>query len=324
VKMKKFKKGQVKIGTVVILVIIALLIGIVGTYFSIKPKETKITPYAGKQVDIVMNNNGMNFVGTIVYPSNIDKPCPGVLLLPGFMGERDELPVVNTSVPAEGSRPQGMWERTALKLAEAGYVSLRIDYRGSGKSEGYWQDTTVTGELSDAKVALKYLSENPAVDKNKLAVCGLSLGGALASCMSNEPLVKVVVLWSAAPDLDILNIFLSPDQKIELESKGIVTFSLPWGETTTLKKAFFDSTKELHPIDEISKFKGPLLDICGTNDALVAPQPQQAQKFIDAHNGEEKLVVLDADHTFDNFVGPEKIDQAINETINWLNTYLKP
>jgi len=57
---------------------------------------------------------------------------------------------------------------------------------------------------------------------------------------------------------------------------------------------------------------------------LVAPQPQQAQKFLDAHNGEEKLVVLDADHTFDNFVGPEKIDQAINETINWLNTYLKP
>lgn len=322
--MKKLKKGQMKIGTVIALVIIALLIGIAGTYFGVRPKEAKVTPYAGKQVDVIMQNEGMNFAGTIVYPANIDKPCPAVLLLPGFLGERDELPVVNTFVPAEGGRPQGMWERTALKLAEAGYVSLRIDYRNSGKSEGLWQDATVTGELSDAKVALKYLSENPAVDKNKLAVCGLSLGGALASCMSNEPLVKVVVLWSAAPDLGILNIFLLPDQQAELEEKGIVTFSLPWGETTTLKKGFFDSAKELHPLEEIGKFKGPLLDICGTNDALVAPQPQQAQKFIDAHNGEEKLVVLEADHTFDNFVGPEKLDQAIGETISWLNTYLKP
>jgi len=68
VKNEKFKKGQVKIGTVVILVIIALLIGIVRYLFSIKPKETKITPYAGKQVDIVMNNNGMNFVGTHCIP----------------------------------------------------------------------------------------------------------------------------------------------------------------------------------------------------------------------------------------------------------------
>jgi len=39
--MKMFKKGQVKIGTVIILVIIALLIGIVGTYFSVKPKKNK-------------------------------------------------------------------------------------------------------------------------------------------------------------------------------------------------------------------------------------------------------------------------------------------
>lgn len=281
------------------------------------------TPYAGKQLDIILTNKGMNFVGTITYPKNLDRPCPAILLLPGFTGERDEIPIANTFVPAEGGRPQGMWERTALKLADAGYISLRIDYRNSGKSEGYWEDVTVTGELSDAIAALKFLADNPVVDKDKLAVCGLSLGGALASCMSSDPLVKVVVLWSAAPDLNVLSVIVPPEKQQELKEKGIVTFTLPWGVTTTLKKAFFDSTKGLHPLEEIAKFKGPLLNIYGTKDVLVAPQPQQAQKFMDAHKGEEKLVAIEADHTFDNFFGPEKVDKAIEETIKWLNNYLK-
>ncbi|GEM_PF-1948212 len=33
--------------------------------------------------------------------------------------------------------------------------------------------------------------------------------------------------------------------------------------------------------------------------------------------------MLDADHTFDNFVGPNKISQAIKETLDWLDMYLK-
>jgi hypothetical protein len=304
--------------------VIALLL--VSTVVAFGQEEVCVpvpTPYAGKQVDVLLYNEGMYFVGTLVYPSNVDKPCPGVLLLPGFMGERDELPVVDTSMPAEGGRPQGMFERLALKLAEAGYVSLRIDYRHSGKSEGYWEDATVTGELSDAIVALSYLARNPAVDASRLAVCGLSLGGALASCMSNVPLVKVVVLWSAAPQMDILEVMVPPEQQVELEERGIVTFTLPWGETTTLKKTFFDSIQELDPLGEIAAFPGPLLAICGSRDELVAPQPEQTLKFLEAHDGEEMLVMLDADHTFDNFFGSTKLDQAIHKTIDWLDKFLK-
>jgi hypothetical protein len=66
-----------------------------------------ITPYAGEEVDIVLENQGMNFVGTITYPINLDKTCPAVLLLPGFMGERDELPVSGTYVTLEGGKVAG-------------------------------------------------------------------------------------------------------------------------------------------------------------------------------------------------------------------------
>ena len=304
--------------------IILLVILLVAFTLPVLANTYNYTPYPGKQIDIILNNEGMNFVGTITYPENIDKPCPAILLLPGFTGERDELPITNTFSPAEGGKPQGMWERTALKLADAGYVSLRIDYRNSGKSEGLWQDITVTGELSDAIVALKYLAENSAVDKNKLAVCGLSQGGSLASCMSNEPLVKAVILWSAAPDFSWLDTMVPTENLPELKEKGIVTFELPWGETITFKQAYFDSAKELFPLKEIAKFKGPLLNIYATKDESVTPQPQQAQKFMDAHQGEETLVTIEADHTFGNFSGFEKVDEAIDETVKWLDEYLKP
>jgi len=305
-------------------VILALLIAVTMIAFSQEyVRGCFPQPWPGKQVDLTIENEGMYFAATITYPKDIEQPCPAVLLLPGFLGERDELPVTGTHVSAEGDRPQGMFEYLAQELAKAGYISLRIDYRYSGRSEGYWQDITFSSELSDALAALNYLASNPAVDKNKIAVCGLSMGGALASCLSSNELVKVVVLWSAAPELNILEIMVPPEKQAELNEKGIVTFTLPWGETTTMKKDFFDSLKDANPLEEISKFKGPLLSICGSNDALVSPQPQQALKFLEVHEGEEKLVMLDADHTFDNFVGSNKVSQAIKETIDWLDMYLK-
>ncbi|PNR97221.1 S9 family peptidase [Petrotoga sp. 9PWA.NaAc.5.4] len=305
----------------VILVILIAITMIVFSQETIRGFFPQAWP--GKQVDLLIENEGMFFAATITYPEDIEQSCPAVLLLPGFLGERDELPVTGTHVPAEGNRLQGMFEYLALELAKSGYISLRIDYRYSGRSEGYWQDITFSSELSDALAALNYLESNPAVDKNKIAVCGLSLGGALASCLSSNQLIKVIVLWSAAPELNILEIMVPPEKQTELNETGIVTFTLPWGETTTMKKAFFDSLKDANPLEEISKFKGPLLSICGSNDALVSPQPQQALKFLEIHEGEEKLVMLNADHTFDNFVGPNKISQAIKETIDWLDMYLK-
>jgi hypothetical protein len=299
-------------------------VGIVVTYFSARSKTTTIIPYAGKQIDVMLTNKGMNFVGTITYPKTINKPCPGVLLLPGFLGERDELAIRNAYVPNEGIRTQGIWERTALKLAEQNYVSLRIDYRYSGRSEGFWQNITLTGELSDAKVALKYLSKNPAVDRNKLAVCGLSQGGFLAACISSESLVKALVLW--VPILGLESKFksmLSSDKRTELMKKNIVAFTLPWGEKTVLKKSFFDSISKLHPLEEIAKYKGPLLNIYAKQDPFVVGHTNPTQSFMNAHHGEEKFFVLDTNHTLGVFEGPEKIDEVISKTIDWLNIYLK-
>ena len=69
-----------------------------------KIKVEKSKPYAGKQVDVTITNGGMKIAGTITYPKNISKRCPAILLLPGYMGERDELPVTGSAIASEGGK----------------------------------------------------------------------------------------------------------------------------------------------------------------------------------------------------------------------------
>ncbi|MCG8454007.1 MAG: prolyl oligopeptidase family serine peptidase [Spirochaetales bacterium] len=279
-----------------------------------------VTP--GEHVDVFIPSGESYAVGTMAYPEELAEPVPAVLLLPGFMGERDELPVTGTYSPQEGGRPLGMWELTSHALADEGMASLRIDYRNSGRAPGKWEDATVTRELEDVYAALAWLQANPAVDASRIAICGLSQGGALAALASGDDAVSAVVLWSAAADLSEIEGFVPQEQRPELHEKGIVTFQVPWGEEVTMKKAYFDSVEGLDPLAGIAAFDGPLLSLGGTQDQLISPQPDVAQSFLDVHDGPEDLGVIEADHTFNNFMGPDVMIEVATATAQWLKANL--
>lgn len=61
---------------------------------------------------------------------------------------------------------------------------------------------TLPGEISDARVSLDYVSGVPGVDGNNIGILGLSMGGAVAASVSDDPRVRSVVMWSAAADLE--------------------------------------------------------------------------------------------------------------------------
>ena len=51
----------------------------------------------------------------------------------------------------------------------------------------------------------------------------------------------------------------------------------------------------------------------------MTPQPQAGQVFLDYHEGDEQLVVLDGDHVFDVLSErPEIIDEALTWSLAWL------
>jgi alpha/beta superfamily hydrolase len=71
-----------------------------------------------------------------------------------------------------------------------------IGFRGSGESEGQWEDTTYTGQIADALAAIDYLATLPEIDLQRLAVLGFSQGGLVAAeTAARDNRVKSVVLW---------------------------------------------------------------------------------------------------------------------------------
>src|ERR1700685_1019824 len=69
----------------------------------------------------------------------------------------------------------------ARVLNEYGYVTLRFDMRGCGKSEGEFGRVICLEQVEDLGNALEFLARHPSVDPERIGVIGWSLGGAVAA-----------------------------------------------------------------------------------------------------------------------------------------------
>ena len=65
-------------------------------------------------------------------------------------------------------------------LGEYGYVTLRFDHRGCGKSEGEFGRVICLEQVEDVGNAVDFLARHPGVDPDRIAVIGSSFGGAVA------------------------------------------------------------------------------------------------------------------------------------------------
>jgi len=270
-----------------------------------------------REVPVTFQNEGMTLRGILTYPESLYPERPAILLLHGFMGQKNEAPIIGIN--------ECMFERTARKLSEAGYITLRFDFRGSGESEGKLEDTTFTGQISDTLAAIEFMRKNQHVNPKKIGLIGLSQGGLVAACAAAKAHVGSVVLWSPLADPAYTCLQTMGSDVIEAAYEaGSVTFMMPWGVECMLKRSYFEEIFTVFPLVEISKFSGPLLVIVGENDALVSPQPEWGYAYLIAHTGVEESHVLHADHLFDvlSGEGPADLDDVIGASIRWFDTSL--
>ncbi len=273
-----------------------------------------VADFSVSESDVSFSNGGETIIGTLALPEGAG-PHPVVLLLHGFTGARHELPVIGTE--------DTMFSRAASWLGGRGVASLRIDFRGSGESDGAWEDTTFSGQISDAIAALDYLESLETVDSARMSILGLSQGGLVgAATAGRDSRVSNLVLWSAVSNpVMSYGILLGMDNLLLGAAAGdeALTLELPWGAETSLKGPFFEEIFLVDPVAEIVSYGGPLLAITGSRDDTVTPQPQAGQVFLDYHDGVEALIVLDGDHIFDVLAGvTEVIDQALAYSLAWL------
>ena len=253
----------------------------------------------------VMLNGGI--AATLNIPDAVkpdSPPAPAVLMLHGFGSARNEV--------------GNLYARQAEALAARGIASLRIDFRGFGKSDGDTGATTVDSQLDDAKVGLAYLTKVKGIDSARVGVLGFSLGGGVAMlAAADEPQkIKSLVTWSSVGDLHA-DFLASLGQKAFDRAKedGVVGLDLGW-RTIVLKQSFFDNL-DAHKLDEaIARYAGSFLAIAGSKDSSAA----YLVKFVSLAKGATKLtyVIPDADHVF-NVLGDDqtKANDVIAKTTEW-------
>lgn len=211
-------------------------------------------------------------------------PFPAVLMLHGLGSSRDEV--------------GGILADAALALADAGIASLRIDFRGFGKSDGDTGAFTLERQNQDAQIALRALAATRGIDAGRLGVTGFSFGGAAA-----------IELAAARPDLVRSVVALTPagnyraDMLASMGSRvfqraaedGIAGIDFGW-RTLALRRGFFDSLSQHDLMAALASYRGSLLIINGEDDPYL---PYAAPMIAASASADKQAVMIPgSDHIF--------------------------
>lgn len=128
----------------------------------------------------------MQIKNVIIYQGT--QAMPGILRLP----DRDA-PAPAVAFHNGYCAYMEMYDKMAEAFCEAGYVTLQYEPRGSRGSE-FGHLLCGTGWLEDCAAAISFLWGQPEVDKNRIGLAGVSMGGATTVRQGAvDPRVKVLL-----------------------------------------------------------------------------------------------------------------------------------
>jgi len=212
----------------------------------------------------------------------------------------------------------GFLNNFAKKLRDAGYISVKFHFVGTGKSSGKFEDKTASEMLQNYKDVLEFVKKQPEV--LDIAVVGRSNAGSTVAAYGPDPRIKAYAL-------------LAPPAFLGVVMEKFV-------KSATIKGKFFyhSSFKRPHtkgegrlPIDfvkknllydrliaeKIGKIKNVIL-FQGTEDESVKLEEGHFDFWKKGLPQPNKFVVIEnSRHSF-----PGKHNFVITETIKWFQKYL--
>ena len=114
---------------------------------------------------VTFESEGLKVVGSLFRPENhrekSSPPLPAVLVAGAMTGVKEQV---------AGSY--------AERLAKSGFVTLALDHRHFGESEGEPREhEDPAKKIEDFKNAISFMSTIEDIDRERIGVCGISMGG---------------------------------------------------------------------------------------------------------------------------------------------------
>lgn len=157
--------------------------------------QTPKAPFSYNSDDVLFynENKSIEYGATITTPRD-DKQHPALILISGSGPQnRDE--------ELFQHKPFAV---VADHLAKNGYVVLRIDDRGVGKTTGDRSKATSEDFADDVMAAIEYLKKRKEVDKKKIGLYGHSEGGLIAQLVAARSKDIDFIVLMAAPGVQVI------------------------------------------------------------------------------------------------------------------------
>jgi alpha/beta superfamily hydrolase len=259
---------------------------------------------AGPEREVAIDTPAGRVSGTLAGPEGAPRAL--ALLLHGYTGARDEIPVAGGD---------GMFARTARAMAERGVATLRIDFLGSGRSEGAWADTRLSGQARDAAAAGRWLRARMGPDL-PLGMLGYSQGGlvALRAAAGGGPADRLV-LWAPVMDPMATYGLIFGEGTIRAGAALAQSGAEAVVEGTRLGPSFFAELVAADPVADAARTEAAILVITGRRDPLIRDGAALARRLAEgraeAGVGRTRLVDLDAGHDLGALRAPALLDRVI-------------
>ncbi len=240
--------------------------------------------------EVTVTNGARAVPATVVIPDG-EGPFPAVVMNHGHGGGRQE---------------GGGFGRLAKALADAGIITIRMDFPGNGDSKEPFTEGYLSNMISDSNASLAYLLANYPADPDRLGILGYSMGGRIALTIGEtegNPYKAMGLLAPSANPGKGLALFLAGSEA-ELDrlyaeassDKGYADYTTQYGQQQQLSKQWFDELIASSPLDTISAYKGAMLVVHGDKDTVITPDENAA--VVAAYPAASIVLVPEADHGY--------------------------
>lgn len=243
------------------------------------------------QKSVEIKSGKLTLRGSVHIPENLDKKVPMVVIYHGFCGNK--------------MGPHFIFVKLSRTLEKLGIASVRFDFAGSGESDGDFKAMTFGGEIKDANNILDYVKQLDFVDKEKIALLGFSMGGAIASVIAGDRKneINTLCLWAPAGNMQevILSEVYIGDKYEEVMKKG--TFDV---EGLLLGKDFVEDIKKINIFERAAKYDKKSIIIHGNKDEIVPFST--SLKYLSIYGEKSELKTIDgANHIFEKNSWEEEV-----------------
>jgi uncharacterized protein len=294
---------------------------------------------------ITFESEGLKVVGNLFRPQNAEKTSlPAVLVTGAMTGVKEQV--------------AGNY---AERIAKAGFVTLVFDHRHFGESEGEpRQHEDPAKKIEDLKNAVSLMSTIKDVDRERIGVCGISMGGGyMLQLAAFDRRVKAVSIVASGLNLgdtllemlgkkgfvNFLKEFNKARQKHYETGEvqyipAVATDNKPAAMTGHEPFAYYGTSRAWSPgwmnryttesIENLMSYNAvpyahhvlptPLLVVHGKNDKYCFPK--YAQQVYDEAGDPKEIQWLDTTNHIDLYDNEKHVGPAISKIVEWFNTYL--